>query len=58
MDRDVEAIKEELFRLCWHMRGGLQISDAHELTLKDREILNKIIKDHIEITKETKIPFF
>ena len=58
MDREVKAIKEELFTCCWHLRGGLSISEAHELTIEDREIIQKMIKNHIEITKESKMPFF
>lgn len=58
MEDDSKAIKEDLFRLSWYMRGSLSVADAYNLTTEDREILNKIIEKNLEITKETKLPFF
>ena len=40
------------------MRGSLSFSESFELTIEDREIINSIIKENIETTKETKLPFF
>lgn len=39
------------------MRGGLSVTEAYEIDIADREILSNIIKDNIETTKETGIPF-
>lgn len=58
MDEEVKALKDEMFRLVWFMRGGLTLSEAYELDISDREIINKIIKDNLETTKETSMPFF
>ena len=57
-DNNTKAIKEELLKLSWYMRGGLDYNLAHLLTLEDREIIGKIVEEHLEITKETQIPFF
>lgn len=40
------------------MRGSLSISESYDLSIEDREIINLIIKENIETTKETKLPFF
>jgi len=40
------------------MRGSLSYEDAMLLTFTDRELVNKIIKDNIETTEKTKLPFF
>lgn len=58
MEEEVKALKDEMFRLVWFMRGGLTLSEAYELDISDREIINKIIKDNLETTKETSMPFF
>lgn len=58
MDKAAKAIKEELIQLCWYMRGGLNYSQAMLLGPDDREIINKLIKDNIETTKKTNLPFF
>lgn len=40
------------------MRGSLSYYDLmHTLNQEDREVLNKIIKENIELTKESKMPF-
>jgi hypothetical protein len=58
MERETKAIKEELFRICWFMRGGVTITEAYELDQSDREVIGKIIENNLETTKETGIPFF
>jgi|TARA_Y100001937_G_scaffold100621_1_gene137828 hypothetical protein len=40
------------------MRGGVSYSEAHMMSPTEREIVASIIKDNLETTKETKLPFF
>jgi hypothetical protein len=58
MDRDSKAIKSELFKMCWYMRGGMTISEAYMTDTQDREIIAKLIEDNLATTKETQLPFF
>jgi hypothetical protein len=53
-----KAIKDELFRICWYMRGGVTYSESLLLSFEDREIISKIIEKNLEITKESGQPFF
>ena len=57
-DRDAKALREELLRLCWYMRGGISYTEAHMLTMEERGIVGKIIEGNLETTKETQLPFF
>lgn len=57
-EKDTKAVKSELYRLCWYMRGGLSLSEAFLLTYEDKEIIAKIIEDNLNTTKETQMPFF
>lgn len=57
-EKDTKALKEELFKMSWFMRGGLSFSESFLLTPEDREIINKIIEDNLKITKEQNLPFF
>jgi hypothetical protein len=57
-EKDVNSIKTNLLRLCWYMRGGLTYSEAHELSITERNLINKIIEDNLETTKKTNLPFF
>lgn len=58
MDNDVKALKDEIFRLVWFMRGGITLAEAYELDVADRDLVHKIIKDNLETAKETGMPFF
>lgn len=58
LEKESKAIKAEIFKLAWYMRGGLSFSEAYQLDPTDREIIGNIVKDNLEMTKETKLPFF
>lgn len=58
LDKEVKAIKSELMRICWYMRGGITIDEAFSLAYDDREIIADLIKDNLETTKKTQLPFF
>ena len=58
MDQEAKAIKEEIIKLCWYMRGGMSLTEAHDLTLTERQLITDLIKSNLEITKETGFHFF
>ena len=56
LENEVKNIKDEIFRISWYMRGGVNSQDLfHMYSYEDRVIMNSIIKDNIETTKNTKI---
>lgn len=57
-EKDTKAIKDNLYRLCWFMRGSLSVSEAYLLTHEDQEIIGKIIEGNLEIAKNSQLPFF
>ena len=57
-DRDSKALKKNIFKLCWFMRGGLSFSEAMEIGAQDRDLINSVIEENINTTKETGLPFF
>jgi hypothetical protein len=57
-DSDAKAIREELLKMCWYMRGGMSYSEAQNLTTEERSIIVKIIEENLETTKNTQLPFF
>lgn len=57
-ERDTKALKDELFKLCWYMRGGITISEAFLLTADDRLIISALIEENLKITKDSGLPFF
>ena len=56
-EQDSKALKDELFRICWYLRGT-PISEAYMLSYEDRVIIGKIIERNLETTKESGLPFF
>lgn len=58
LDRESRAFREEALRMCWYMRGGLTYDEAMILGQQERDIINKIIEDNMEVTKKTNLPFF
>lgn len=57
-DKEVKALKEEILRMCWYMRGGINYSELMEISRLEREIIAEIIKGNLETTKESRMPFF
>ena len=58
LDKESKAIKKDLLKMCWYMRGGLTYDEAFNLSSQERDIINDIIKDNLETTKKSKMPFF
>jgi hypothetical protein len=58
LDDESKALKKELYKLAWFMRGSLSFEEAYSLDVADREILGDIIKENLETTKESQLPFF
>lgn len=40
------------------MRGGTTIGELMESSFSDREMINKLVKENLETTKKTGVPFF
>ena len=58
MDKEVSNIRQEALRLSWYMRGGLTYNQAMALSLEERNLINDLIKEHLETTKKSGLPFF
>lgn len=40
------------------MRGSMSINEAWELPPEDREIISDIVKENLETTKKSGLPYF
>jgi len=40
------------------MRGGITIEEAFNLSYEDKMLINDIVKDNMETTKKSGLPFF
>lgn len=58
LERQSKALKEEALRLCWYMRGGISYDEAMQLSYTERDIVSNIIKENLETSKKSGLPFF
>jgi hypothetical protein len=58
LEKEAKAIREDLLRLCWYMRGGMNYEDAMMLSDQERTLIGSIIKDNMDVTKKSGLPFF
>lgn len=58
MDQEASNLRSEILKLCWYMRGGLSYSEAMQLSFKERELIGAIVKENLDTTKKSGLPFF
>jgi hypothetical protein len=58
LDRESRDLKEDLLKLCWYMRGGVTIDDVYWMSFEDRQMIASIVKENLETTKKSGLPFF
>ena len=58
MERESREIKQEALKMVWYMRGGLSYESALNLSPDERITISKLIKENLETTKKTGLPFF
>lgn len=58
LETETKAIKLDILRICWFMRGGVTLNEAYALDRFDRESISKIIEENLETTKKSGLPFF
>ena len=58
MEEDTKQIRQEALKMCWYMRGGVTYDQALQLSVSERTIISEIVKDNMETTKKSGLPFF
>ena len=43
--------------MSWWMRGSVSVADAYILDHTQREHIGAVVKDNLESTRKTKLPF-
>lgn len=57
-EKESKALRDEAIRISWYMRGGISYDDAMMLTIQERDIVGKLIKENLDVTKKSGMPFF
>jgi hypothetical protein len=58
MDDECNEIRQEALRMSWYMRGGISYDHALQLSVGERKLINGLIKENLETTKKSGLPFF
>lgn len=58
MEKEADNLRKESLKMSWYMRGGVSYEQALLLSSKERQMIGDIIKDNLETTKKSKLPFF
>jgi hypothetical protein len=58
MEKEADSIRREALKQSWYMRGGLSYDHALQLSVSERKLINGLIKDNLETTKKSGLPFF
>jgi hypothetical protein len=57
-EEEVDSIKKSSLEMAWHMRGGATYEDILNMSFQERLSINKMIEEHLEITKKSQMPYF
>ena len=58
MEQEAVSLRSEILKLCWYMRGGLTYSEGMQLSFKERDLINALVKENLDTTKKSGLPFF
>ena len=58
MDKETVDIRREAIQLSWYMRGGLSYDQALQLSVSERTLISELIKENLDTTKKSGLPFF
>lgn len=58
METESNNIRQEAIKVAWYMRGGISYDHALQLSVAERKVIGDLIKDNLETTKKTGLPFF
>ena len=58
MEKDVISIKKSALAMAWNMRGGATYEDILNMSIDERTEINRLIEEHLEITKKSNLPYF
>ena len=58
MDKETTDIRQEALKVAWYMRGGVSYDQALQLSVAERTTISNLIKENLETTKKTGLPFF
>ena len=54
--KSLDTLHKSLYKLTWYMRGGVSISELHDMPAGHIAYLNEIVTDNFELSKKAGTP--
>ena len=54
--KQLEATHKNLLQLSWYMRGGVSISELHDMPVSHLKHINEIVNENFELSKKAGTP--
>lgn len=51
-------MRRQGLKMSWYMRGGATYDDVMQMSHAERTLISELIKENLETTKTSKLPFF
>jgi hypothetical protein len=58
MEKEANSIRSQCFKLAWYLRGGGTYEDVLNMSYTERNLISELIKENLETTQKSKLPFF
>jgi len=58
MDKEADTIRRQSLKMSWYMRGGATYEDVLQMSSHERTMISQLIKENLDTTKSSKLPFF
>jgi hypothetical protein len=58
MDQEAESIRRQCLKMSWYMRGGASYNDVMQMSMLERDAVAELIKENLETTNKSRLPFF
>jgi hypothetical protein len=58
MERESSDLRNDSIKICWYMRGGVSYNEVMAMNLKERQLISALIKENLETTKKSGLPFY
>jgi hypothetical protein len=58
MEKESTEVREQCLKMAWYMRGGATYEDVLQMSQTERQLVSALIKDNLETTNKSRLPFF
>lgn len=58
METEAKNIRAQALKMSWFLRGGGTYEDVLNMSTTERKLISELIKENLETTSKSKLPFF